>query len=294
MVLKKVQQLPETHINRRESFPASLTGAGGRGEGPEIDCLPIENVRLQPESRLVFHTDPRSPAADRYRYLRMRLRVMSEAGKLRSLLITSALPQDGKSTTALNLATALAEQGKRSVLLIEADLHHPTLREQLGIESWPGLAECLEDGLDPLAAVRRLNPLDWYLLPAGEPRGNPTELLQSDALATVMSKLSPRFDWILIDSPPITPLTDALALARQADASLMVVRAHRTPRATVEKAIELLGRKHVLGIVLNGLEGLDRVYSKYYGYYGKKTLPASGQTASPETSEAAPSTAGRS
>lgn len=291
MILKKVQQLPEKHIHRRESLPVSLAGKDGIANAPEIECLPEEEVRLQPESRLIFHTDPRSPGADRYRYLRMRLREMSEAGKLRSLLITSALPQDGKSTTALNLATALAEQGKRSVLLIEADLHHPTLREQLGIQSWPGLAECLEDGLDPVAAVRRLKPLDWYLLPAGEPRGNPTELLQSDSLAGVMSKLSPHFDWILIDSPPLSPLTDALALARHADASLMVVRAHRTPRDSVAKGIELLGRKHVLGIVLNGLEGLDRVYSKYYGYYGKKPSVGAGQAEDPEVAGVTPSEA---
>ncbi len=269
MILKKVQQLPDPHVNRRESTPVTGAGPDGVGNGPDIEWVPTEEVQLQPESRLVFYTDSRSPGADRYRYLRMRLREMSDAGKLRSLLITSAMPQDGKSTTALNLATALAEHGKRSVLLIEADLHHPTLREQLGIGNWPGLSECLEDGLDPMSSVRRLRPLDWYLMPAGVPRGNPTELLQSDALSSVMSRLSPHFDWILIDSPPLTPLTDALALARQVDASLLVVRAHSTPRDSVEKAIDLLGRKHVAGIILNGLEGLDRVYSKYYGYYGK-------------------------
>ena len=278
-----MQQLPETHIGRREPMPISLSEPDGLGEEPNLECLPAEEVQLLPESRLVFHTDTRGPGADRYRYLRMRLRELAEAGKLRSLLITSALPQDGKSTTALNLATALAEQGKRSVLLIEADLHHPTLREQLGIKSWPGLAECLEDGLDPVLAVRRLTPLDWYLLPAGVPRGNPTELLQSDALSSVISKLSPHFDWILIDSPPLTPLTDALALARQVDASLLVVRAHRTPRDAVERAVELLGRKRVAGVVLNRLEGLDRVYSKYYGYYGRKAVPVADQTPSPAT-----------
>lgn len=285
MILKKVQQLPDTHMNRRESLPVSLAGKEDRSDGFELERLRNEEVQLQPESRLVYHTEPRGPGADRYRYLRMRLREMAESRKLRSLLITSAMPQDGKSTTALNLATALAEQGKRSVLLIEADLYHPTLREQLGIGSWPGLAECLEDGLDPLSTVRRLKPLDWYLLPAGSPRGNPTELLQSDALATTMAKLSPHFDWILMDSPPLTPLTDALALARQTDASLLVVRAHCTPRDSVEKAIDLLGRKHVAGIVLNGLEGLDRVYSKYYGYYGRGAMPGSGPTASPEKAE---------
>ena len=94
---------------------------------PAFKDIEVEQVEVLPESRIVFHNEPRSPGADRFRYLRMRLRELWDAGKLRSLLITSPLPQDGKSTIALNLATALAEHGKRTVLLIEADLHHPTL-----------------------------------------------------------------------------------------------------------------------------------------------------------------------
>ena len=109
----------------------------------------------------------------------------------------------------------LAEQGKRNVLLIEADLHHPTLTEQLGIEQRAGLAECLEHGLNPASVLRRLEPLAWYLMPAGKPHCNPTELLQTEALAGVLQGLAHNFDWILIDSPPVIPLTDALSLARR-------------------------------------------------------------------------------
>jgi capsular exopolysaccharide synthesis family protein len=198
----------------------------------------------------------------------MCLRELWKAGKLRTLQITSPLPQDGKSTIALNLATALAEGGKRTVLLIEADLHRPTLTEQLGLEQRAGLADCLETSLNPLSVLRRLEPLGWYLLPAGEPRSNPTELLQTEAFAVVLQTLSQHFDWILIDSPPVIPLTDALSLARQANATLLVAREGRTPREAIEKAIAVLGRQRVLGIVLNAVEGLDRVYSGYYGYSG--------------------------
>jgi capsular exopolysaccharide synthesis family protein len=199
----------------------------------------------------------------------MRLRELWNAGKLRSLLITSPLPEDGKSTIALNLATALAEQGKCTVLLLEADLHKPSLSQHLEIETRPGLAECLEDGLNPMKVVRRLEPLGWYLLSSGKPRSNPTELLQSENLSGIMQDLSPNFDWILIDSPPVLPLTDALSLARQADASLLVIRAGRTPREALEQTLKLLPPEHVLGVLLNGLEGLNRLYSKYYGYYGR-------------------------
>jgi capsular exopolysaccharide synthesis family protein len=198
----------------------------------------------------------------------MRLRELWNAGKLRSVLITSPLPGDGKSTIALNLATALAEQGKCAVLLLEADLHKPSLSQHLEIETRPGLAECLEDGLNPMKVVRRLEPLGWYLLSSGKPRSNPTELLQSENLSGIMQDLSPNFDWILIDSPPVLPLTDAVSLARQADASLLVIRAGRTPREALEQTLKLLPPEHVLGVLLNGLEGLNRLYSKYYGYYG--------------------------
>ena len=236
--------------------------------GSEFLHIQAEEVHVQPEVRIVFHTDPSSPASDRFRLLRMRLRGLWNAKKLRTLLITSPLPGDGKSTIALNLATALAEKGKRTVLLIDADLHRSPLAQQLGLKIRPGLAECLEGALNPISAVRRLEPLGWYLLTAGQPRSNPTELLQGDALSVVMQKLSPHFDWILIDSPPVAPLTDALSLRRHTNASLLVTRAGRTPSEGLERAIALLGREHVLGIVLNGIEELNQLYSGYYGYSG--------------------------
>ena len=240
----------------------------------ELDHLPMEEVQVHPGSRIVMHTDPRSAGADRFRFLRMCLRELWTAGKLKTIQITSPLAQDGKSTIALNLATALAEGGKRNVLLIEADLHRPTLTEQLGIERRAGLADCLESGLRPASALRRLEPLGWYLLPAGEPRSDPTELLQTEAFAGVLQDLSEKFDWILIDSPPVIPLTDALSIARQANATLLVAREGRTPQEALEKAIAVVGRQRVLGIVLNAVEGLDRMYSGYYGYSGSAAKPA--------------------
>jgi capsular exopolysaccharide synthesis family protein len=252
-----------------DSSPSSVAAVSEKIEKVfQLQQIPAEEAQVSPGSRIIVHSDPRSPGADRFRFLRMCLRELWNAGKLKTLLITSPLPQDGKSTVALNLATALAEEGKRSVLLIEADLHRPTLTEQLGIEMREGLADCLEGSLNPFSALRRLEPLNWYLLPAGEPRSNPTELLQTEALAGVLQKLSPHFDWILIDSPPVIPITDALSLARHANATLLVAREGRTPGDAIEKAIAVLGRQRILGIVLNAVENLDRLYSGYYGYSG--------------------------
>ncbi len=195
----------------------------------------------------------------------MRLQSFWDTGKLRRLLITSPLAGDGKSTVVLNLATALAEGGRRTVLLIEGDLRKPVLCSRLGIPDGAGLAECLESGLDPTSALRRIEPLGWYLLPAGKARGNPTELLQSEGLANVMQTLSAHFDWILIDSPPAVPLADSPVLKLHADASLLVVRAATTPSESVEATIARLGSKHIVGMILNGADELDRMYSKYYG-----------------------------
>jgi succinoglycan biosynthesis transport protein ExoP len=247
-------------------------------QGSEFPQIPVEEVHIDPASRIIFYTDPNSPGADRFRFLRMRLRELWNTKKLRTLLITSPLPEDGKSTIALNLATALADGGKRSVLLIEADLHRSPLTEQLKLKIGPGLGECLEGGLNPLSAIRRLGPLGWYLLRAGQPHSNPTDLLQADSLSVVIQKLSAHFDWILIDAPPVIPLTDALSLARQANGSLLVARAGRTPREALEKAITLLGRQQVVGVVLNGVEELDRHYSGYYGYSGNNNSRAGGKT----------------
>jgi succinoglycan biosynthesis transport protein ExoP len=227
----------------------------------------IETVQavIPPGSRLVYHTDPHSPAADRYRTLRIRLQPLWISGKLKKVLITSPLPGDGKSTVAINLATALAERGRRSVLLVEADLHHSPIAKNLGLPLQPGLAECLQDGRNPLGLVRHLDPLDWYLLPAGEPCSNATELLQGQMLTTIIDELAKHFDWILVDSPPVIPLSDVLSLKNHTDGSLMVVKAGRTSQDALEEAIAVLGNQHVLGIILNGVEQADLTYHKY-GY----------------------------
>lgn len=232
-----------------------------------LSTVPVVQVQIDPGSRIALAADPGGAGADRFRFLRMKLREQKAAGHLCSLTITSAFPEDGKSTIAMNLATALAERGKRNVLLIEGDLHHPTLAVGLGIDPQPGLAECLQSDLDPLSVLQRLDPLGWCLLHAGAVQGNASEALQTDGLHDLLRRLSAHFDWILIDTPPVMPLTDALSLSKHADGVLLVVRSERTPRAAVDEALARLGNRPILGIVLNCAEGLDRLYSKYYRHY---------------------------
>lgn len=233
---------------------------------PELEKLPVEIAQVQEASRVVYYAEPRSASADRYRLLRMRLREVQAFSNIKRILITSPMPHDGKSTIVLNLATVLAERGKRAVLVIEGDLHRPTLSEYLGLNAGPGLADCLARPADPLSVIRRIEPLSWYLMTAGQAAQNPSELLQSENLPKTIERLNSLFDWIIIDSPPIAPLADTLSLARNADASLLVAKAGSTRRSAVEEAVAVLGRSRIVGIVLNGIESLDRYYSGY-GYY---------------------------
>lgn len=235
-------------------------------EAPAFPEFPVEEAKLRPETRLAYQTEPRSLAADRFRLLRMKLKAHWTAGKLKKLLITGALAHDGKSTVLLNLATALAERGKHTVLVVDADLHHASVTETLRLKPWAGLTDCLvDDGAPPLSAIRRIEPLGWFLLPAGEPCKNPTELLQTRAFGHILDQLTPCFDWILIGSPPVLSLTDSISLQQHADAALLVVRAGQTPREAVEQTIELLGKTNILGIVLNGVETRDHPYYHYHG-----------------------------
>jgi protein-tyrosine kinase len=234
--------------------------------------FPSEEAHFTAESRMVCHTQPRSAAADRFRLLRMRLKEQGKSGKLKKLLITSPLAGDGKSTVVLNLATVLSERGRKRVLIVESDLYHSSLTEILRLKTWPGLTECLsDDKISPLSAVRRIEPFGWHLLPAGEPRRNPTELLQTPALGRVMQQLEPCFDWILVDSPPVMPLTDSLLLKQQTDGTLLVVRAERTPREAVEQTVDLLGKKNIVAIVLNSVQAGRNQYGEYYAGIGRQS-----------------------
>jgi Mrp family chromosome partitioning ATPase len=150
-VWEKAQDTPEAWRILSVLHPPQNGGQSQYGEPIfQLSQAGFEEVHLDAETRLVFHTDPSGAAADRFRLLRMHLQLLQASGTLKSLLITSAQSEEGKSTIALNLATALAEGGKHKVLLLEADLHHSNLCRRLGLQARFGLAEYLESGTDPI------------------------------------------------------------------------------------------------------------------------------------------------
>jgi capsular exopolysaccharide synthesis family protein len=274
--LRKSEREAERHPTSAQPLPKPVD------EDPGLQSVAIERVQIPREARVIVYSDPGGVGADRFRLLRARLTELRAKAKVKTLLVTSPVPEDGKSTVSLNLATALAEHGKRSVLLVEADFFRPSLSRVLGIQPGSGLAECLQGNCDPVAALRRIEPLRWYFLSAGTSIGNPTELVHSARFSPLVEMFETRFDWILVDSAPVAPVADILALRAQADGCVLVVRAGQTQREMVEEAVRQLGRQYVLAIVLNGVEGLDRQHSKYYGkYYGGASRNGSGPGKTP-------------
>jgi capsular exopolysaccharide synthesis family protein len=257
------QAVPSTPL-----FPVAFVDALDKNF--RLESLLTARIQLGPESRLVLHLEPNGPGAERYRLLRHRLQAAHVQANIKTLLITSPGAGEGKSTVSLNLAATLAEKSNQHVLLLEGDLRCPSLARELGLKLPTGLTQCArsEGGLG--SVIWRIEPLGFYLLPAGKAVDNPAELLTSEWFSEVTAKLAASFDWIIIDAPPALPVVDALSLKRFADASIIVARAGRTQQGAIADVIRVLGRNHVLGVVLNGLEKFDRGYYEYYEYYGGK------------------------
>jgi len=227
-------------------------------------------IQAGPESHLIFQQEPNGPCAERYRLLRYRLQSAPTEAHLKTLLITSPGAEEGKSTVSLNLAAALAETKNQRVLLLEGDLRCPSLVRELALTFSPGLTDwsANEDvSFEPM--IRRIEPLGFYLLPAGKAMGNPAELLNSEWFSTLISKLTASFDWVVIDAPPVLPMVDVLSLKRFADATIVVAWAGRTRQERIAESIRLLGRNHVVGVLLNGVRRFERSYDEYYRHYGE-------------------------
>lgn len=235
-----------------------------------LENLIVEEVSPPSESRIMDLKKGGSMGAERMRLLRMRLWELRRLGPLKIVAITSSLPKDGKSTIAVNLSTVLSDGKQHRVLLVESDLHCPGVGNILRIPKNPGLAECLEKGVDPFVCIRRIEPLGFYLLQAGMAEGHPTDLIQSDALPDLLSSMAQYFDWVVLDTPPVFPVADTMSLCQASDAVLLVVRSGVTPKDSVNEAIEMIGSNRIAGLILNGAEEINKSYYKYSSYYGTK------------------------
>jgi capsular exopolysaccharide synthesis family protein len=200
---------------------------------------------------LVAAIAPHSVAAECYRAVRARITQSEHAGPLRSIIVTSPGPRDGKSITASNLALTMAQEFQRNVVLVDGDLRGSSVHTLFGIEAAPGLSDVLAGEASLDEALVRLPDYGLTILPAGRTPQFPTELLGSAAMRRALDTLRARFDRILIDLPPVTPLADVGTVAPLADGAVLVVRAGVTQRPALDQALEIFDDDKVLGVVLN-------------------------------------------
>jgi capsular exopolysaccharide synthesis family protein len=199
-------------------------------------------------ARLVFRTAPQGLAAEQFRFMRRTLEQRFPKGGV--LLITSAAPRDGKTLTALNLCTCLADSGQPT-LLIEGDIRQPSIHKLIGGENAaPGIEHVLAGTSTADQAIQYAEELSLHIAMVAAPPADPSRLIGGPGVRNLLTWARSHFHWIVIDSPPVLPAADVALLAPLADATLLVVRAQSTPRASVARALDLLG-EHVLGVVLN-------------------------------------------
>jgi polysaccharide biosynthesis transport protein len=251
-VLASIPRISGSH--RQKTLPAtgSIVSAGASGES----------------SALLMR--PRSATAEAYRALRTSIILASAGRRVRTLMVTSPLVGEGKTSVSYNTAIAFAHAGER-VLLIDADLHHPQLHDFFGKKQTPGLSDVLS-GDKTIESAIQVHPSvsNLSLLAAGSLPAHPAELLASAAFDVLLEGLKQKYTMVILDTPPMLLVADSLVLADKADATLAVIRADMTNRTALERMAELLERNgsHAIGIVLNGVDTTSIDYYHAYGHKG--------------------------
>jgi succinoglycan biosynthesis transport protein ExoP len=213
------------------------------------------------------HINPKSEVAEAYRSIRTAIQFSNPDVKIKVLLVTSPAPGDGKTTVASNLAIVMAQGGRR-VLLVDADMRRPMLHKMFSIGKKSGLNEVLSGRCALEDAILHSNTENLDLLPAGKVPSNPAELLHSDNFNSVLTALTEKYDQVIIDSPPVAPVTDARILTAICDATIFVLRADKTSRRVSEYAYDVLTSVggSVLGLVINDVPVGRGEYGYYNGY----------------------------
>lgn len=234
------------------------------------DVAPLATVPIDPSALdhpVFMHDDSMSLRAEAIRRLRTNLQFVDFSDRPSSIVVTSSVPGEGKSTTAINLAASLADAGAR-VVLIDADLRRPSVAKYMGFEGRVGLTTVLIGRANVIDVVQPWQGTSLDVLPSGQIPPNPSELLGSRAMSRLLADLSATYDVIVIDSPPLLPVTDAAILSKMAGGTLVVAGADRLHKQQLRSALEALEQvdAHVLGIVLNKAQRKER--DRYaYEYY---------------------------
>jgi capsular exopolysaccharide synthesis family protein len=240
-----------------------------REGGPNAKRLVIASSKEAVE--LITQVRPQSQMAESYRALRTSLLLSNLGAPPKVIMVTSALPQEGKTTTSINCAVVLAQKGIR-VLLIDADLRRPSIHKTLGMGPRSGLSNVLTGSATLEQAITRSSILpNLDVLPAGTPPPNPAELLASTNMRDVLQELRGRYDHVVVDTPPTLSVTDAVVLSPRADAIVLVIRSGQTTKQALRRSRDILMQVNakVSGVLLNAVDLSSPDYYYYYEYQGK-------------------------
>lgn len=258
-----VEEMPPANLS-----PSVVPAHASLANPFNLDALLTNSVQLpwKPDARtmLFFNGDDMVRGAEQFRTLRSRLYLTREKMSLKKVLVTSALPREGKSFTAANLAQVMVRQHGRRVLIIDGDLRAPQLHVMLGTTSTPGLADYLRGESDEFSIMQRGPVENLFFIPSGRQTANPVELVANGRLKLLMQRVEPLFDWIVVDSPPAVAVSDASLLAKACDGVLMVVRSNATPFDMARRARQEFPDQTLVGVVLNGADNSVTAYTQYY------------------------------
>jgi len=244
-------------------------GSKSAREGPNPKRLVIATSKEAVE--LVTQVRPQSQMAESYRALRTSLLLSNLGAPPKVIMMTSALPQEGKTTTSINCAVVLAQKGVR-VLLIDADLRRPSIHKTLGMAPHSGLSNVLTGSTTIEKAITHTSILpNLDVLTAGTPPPNPAELLASTNMRDLLEQLREQYDHIVIDTPPSLSVTDAVVLSPRADAVVLVIRSGQTTKQALRRSRDILTQVNakVVGVLLNAVDLSSPDYYYYYEYQGK-------------------------
>jgi protein-tyrosine kinase len=262
--------VPPTHdaeSTRRTSGMAPLSANYLRFEDLRTHCQHPQ-WHLDPNVNVFFNSSLSEHGAEQFRTLRSRLYQLRGTQPVRTVLVTSSVPGEGKTFVTNNLAQAIVRQPDRRVLMIDADLRCSRLHIPLGAPSTPGLTDYLRGEADEMAVIQHGHEGNLCFIPGGNEVTNPSELLSNGRLKALLERVTPVFDWVILDSPPCLPVADASVLAELTDGVLMIVRAASTPAETAQRACQELRGRNLLGVVLNAVEEAQAYGSYYYAGYG--------------------------
>jgi len=252
------------------SFESASVPPAGRAKGPGLFGRLFGSRRRsgvedssEVNKRRIALLQPDSYVAEQYRSLRGRIDAVGSQRPLRTLAVTSANAGEGKSTCSVNLATVTAMSVGRSVLLIDCDLRRPKVHWTLGLQPQAGLAEVLLHQASAEEAIQKLEGVNLDVLPVRSVPSNPSELLASPEMRKVLEEVSGRYDRVILDTPACLGLPDTKSISELCDGLVMVVRAGLTPQEEVQAALDILDRRKVVGLVLNGSASTR----EQYGYY---------------------------